>query len=138
MVIKNNGTLQLFVNPSTTTKNRALVLTAWYRQQLQARIPDLLSHSEPVIGKQVSNWGIKKMKTMWGSCIAQSRIWLNLELAKKPVECLEYVLVHELVHLLEPRHGEQFKAHMDHFLPRWRQCRDVLKRESLKDETWIT
>lgn len=137
MVIKNNGTLQLFVNPGTTTKNRALVLTAWYRQQLQTRISDLLSHWEPVIGKQVSNWGIKKMKTLWGSCIAQSRIWLNLELAKKPIECLEYVLVHELVHLLEPRHGEQFKAHMDRFLPRWRQCRDILKCEPLKDETWI-
>ncbi len=135
--IKNNGTLQLFVNPGTTTKNRALVLTAWYRQQLQTRIPDLLSHWEPVIGKQVSNWGIKRMKTMWGSCVAQSRIWLNLELAKKPVECLEYVLVHELVHLLERHHGPQFKIHLDHFLPRWRQCRDRLKCESLNEESWV-
>lgn len=90
------------------------------------------------MGRQVSNWGIKKMKTRWGSCnIAQSRIWLNLELAKKPIECLEYVLIHELVHLLERHHGEQFKIHLDHFLPSWRQCRDLLKHEPLKDETWV-
>jgi predicted metal-dependent hydrolase len=136
--IKNNGTLQLFVNPGTTTKNRVWVLAEWYRQQLKSRIPDLLSQWEPVMGRQVSNWGIKKMKTKWGSCnIAQSRIWLNLELAKKPVECLEYVLIHELVHLLERHHGPQFKIHLDHFLPRWQQCRDLLKCEPLKDETWV-
>jgi predicted metal-dependent hydrolase len=136
--IKNNGTLQLLVNPGTTTKNRAWVLSEWYRQQLKRRIPDLLSHWEPAMGRQVSNWGIKQMKTKWGSCnIAQNRIWLNLELAKKPIECLEYVLIHELVHLLERHHGEPFKVHLDHFLPRWRQCRDLLHREPLKEETWV-
>jgi predicted metal-dependent hydrolase len=138
VIIKNNGTLQLFVNPGTSALHRALVLNEWYRQQLKTRIPDLLRKWEPVIGKQASDWGIKKMKTKWGSCnITQGRIWLNLELAKKPINCLEYVLVHELVHLLERNHGEQFKAYMNQFLPRWQQCRDILKSEPLKNETWM-
>ncbi len=133
IIIQNNSTLQLFVNPGTSTQNRTLVLTEWYRKQLKARIPDLLKHWEPLIGKQVTAWGIKQMKTKWGSCnISQRRIWLNLELAKKPVECLEYVLVHELIHLLERHHGDRFKVCMDKYLPQWKQRRDILKREPLK------
>lgn len=138
VIIKNNSTLQLFVNPSTSTQNRALVLTEWYRQQLKARIPDLLTHWEPLVGRQVSDWGIKKMKTKWGSCnISQRRIWLNLELAKKPIECLEYVMVHELVHLLERHHSDRFKAYMDKYLPQWQRCRDILKREPLGNDNWV-
>jgi predicted metal-dependent hydrolase len=138
VVIKNNRTLQLLVNPGTTQLNRALLLNEWYRQQLKERIPELLSQWEPVIGKTVTDWSVKKMKTKWGSCnITQKRIWLNLELAKKPVDCLEYVLVHEMVHLLERNHDKRFIAYLDHFLPRWRQFRDILKSEPLKDEKWI-
>ena len=138
VIIKNNSTLQLFVNPGTSTQNRALVLTEWYRKQLKARIPDLLKHWEPVIGEQVTAWGIKKMKTKWGSCnISQRRIWLNLELAKKQIECLEYVLVHELVHLLERHHSDRFKAYMDKYLPQWQRCRDILKREPLGNDNWV-
>ena len=138
VIIKNNSTLQLFVNPSTSTQNRALVLTEWYRQQLKARIPDLLKYWEPLVGKQVSDWGIKKMKTKWGSCnISQRRIWLNLELAKKPIECLEYVMVHELVHLLERHHSDRFKAYMDKYLPQWQRCRDILKHEPLGNDNWV-
>jgi predicted metal-dependent hydrolase len=138
VVIKNNSTLQLFITPGTSTQNRALVLNEWYRDQLKARIPDLLNHWQPVIGKEVADWGIKRMKTKWGSCnISQRRIWLNLELAKKPIECLEYVLVHELVHLLERHHNARFKAYMDKYLPHWQQCRDILKREPLENENWV-
>ena len=135
ITIKNNSTLQLFVNPGTSTTNRTLVLNQWYRDQLKERIPDLLNHWQSVIGEQVSDWGIKRMKTRWGTCnIAERRIWLNLELAKKPVECLQYVLVHELVHLLERHHNERFKAYMDKYLPQWQRYRDVLKQEPLGDE----
>lgn len=138
VAIKNNSTLQLFVNPGTSTQNRALVLNEWYRDQLKAQIPDLLNHWQSAIGKQAADWGIKKMKTKWGSCnIAQRRIWLNLELAKKPIECLEYVLVHELVHLLERHHNDRFKAYMDKYLPQWQRCRDILKREPLGNENWV-
>ena len=138
IVLKNNSTLQLFVNPGTSTQNRTLVLNEWYRDQLKAQIPDLLNHWQSAIGKQAADWGIKKMKTRWGSCnIAQRRIWLNLELAKKPIECLEYVLVHELVHLLERHHNDRFKAYMDKYLPQWQRCHDILKRESLRNENWV-
>ena len=137
IIVKSNRTLQLFVNPNTTTANRDRVLKEWRRQQLKDRIPDLLAHWEPIIGHQVSAWGVKKMKTKWGSCnIEQRRIWLNLELAKKPPECLEYVLVHELVHLLERRHNDRFKRLMDQFLPQWRRCRDILQSAPLGHEKW--
>jgi predicted metal-dependent hydrolase len=87
----------------------------------------------------VSDWGIKKMKTKWGSCnMTQRCIWLNLErIGKKTIDCLEYVLVHEMVHLLERSHGKNFMAHMDRLLPRWRQFRDTLNSEPLKEEIWI-
>lgn len=132
IIIKNHKILQLFVKPGTSTPNRMRVLNEWYRQQLKEQIPDLLDRWQPIIGKQVADWGIKKMKTKWGSCnIKQRRIWLNLELAKKPVECLEYVVVHEMVHLLERYHNDTFKGYMNQFLPRWRFCRDILNKEPL-------
>ncbi len=92
---------------------------------------------EPVIGVQVSQWGIKKMKTRWGACnIAAKRIWLNLELAKKPPECLSYILVHEMVHLLERHHNVRFKALMDGFMSQWRLYQETLNRAPLAHEEW--
>jgi predicted metal-dependent hydrolase len=135
--IKNNRTIQLYVNPGTSTANRLCVLQEWYRQELKARIPDRLKHWEAIIGHQASSWGVQRMKTKWGSChIHKRHILLNLELAKKPIECLEYVLVHELVHFIERHHNDRFKAHMDQFLPQWRLHRDTLQRELLSSERW--
>ncbi len=127
----DNRRLQLFINPGTSTKNRALVLSRWYREQLKLKIPNLLDKWQTIIGEQVTDWGIKKMKTRWGSCnINKRRIWLNLELAKKPIECLEYVLVHELVHLLERHHNQRFKAYMNQYLPQWQQSHEILHRQT--------
>jgi predicted metal-dependent hydrolase len=137
IIIKNNRTLQLCVNPGTTTANRTRVLQEWYRQQLKARIPDLLKQWEPIIGHQASSWGVQRMKTKWGSChIPKRHILLNLELAKKPIECLEYVLVHELVHLIERHHNDRFKAYMHKLLPQWQIYRDILQRAPLSSENW--
>ncbi len=137
VVIKNSAKLILYVKPNTTTANRELALNAWYRAELKKRIPALIAKWEPIIGQQVAEWGIKKMKTKWGSCnIPQRRIWLNLELAKKPPECLEYILVHEMVHLLERHHNATFRTYMDHFLPNWRLHRDVLNSAPLAHEEW--
>ena len=134
IVIKNDSTLQLFVNPGTSSENRTRVLNEWYRHQLKSRIPDLLDRWQPIIGEKVNDWGIKRMKTKWGSCnITQRRIWLNLELAKKPIECLEYVLVHELVHLLERYHNQRFEKYMDKYLPQWQRCRDILNSQPLAE-----
>jgi len=85
----------------------------------------------------VDDWGVKKMKTKWGSCnIEARRIWLNLELAKKPVRCIEYVVVHEMVHLLERNHTDRFRELMDRFMPQWRHYRDMLNQAPLSHETW--
>jgi predicted metal-dependent hydrolase len=128
-IFVDNSSLQLFVNPGTSTKNRALVLNTFYREQLKLKIPDLLDKWQVIIGEQVAEWGIKQMKTRWGSCnIQKRRIWLSLELAKKPIECLEYVLVHELVHFLERHHNQRFKSYMDQYLPQWQQCHEILHR----------
>lgn len=137
VAIKNNTTLQLWINPGTSTEKRTRALMEWYREQLKTHIPNLLDHWQPLIGQEVSAWGLKKMKTKWGSCnIRDRRIWLNLELAKKPMECLEYVLVHELIHLLERYHDDRFKAYMDQYLPQWRHYHDLLKRNPLGYENW--
>jgi len=127
--LNNQSTLSLYVSPGTTRSNRQRVLNAWYRDQMKERIPALLEKWQIVVGKEAAEWGVKRMKTRWGSCnINRRRIWLNLELASKPVECLEYVLVHELVHLYERYHNDNFKRYMDTFMPQWRVHRDTLNR----------
>jgi predicted metal-dependent hydrolase len=97
----------------------------------------LISKWESMIGRSVSQWGIKRMKTKWGSCNRESgHIWMNLELAKKHPNCLEYVVVHEMAHLLERNHGEAFSKLMDSLLPDWRSRRDDLNKTPLADEQW--
>lgn len=85
----------------------------------------------------VADWGVKRMKTKWGTCTIEARrIWLNLELVKKPPRCLEYIIVHEMVHLLECHHNERFVAYMDKFMPQWRLFSDELNQAPLAHETW--
>ena len=87
---------------------------------------------------RVNEFGIKKMKTKWGTCNPEARrIWVNLELAKKPKECLEYIVVHEMVHILERHHNDRFVALMDTFIPQWRSRRDDLNRLPVKHEDWV-
>jgi predicted metal-dependent hydrolase len=128
----DENTLILIVQADSSVKKRLDVLNDWYREQLGERIPGLLDHWQQVVGVEVSEWRIKRMKTRWGTCnISKKRIWLNLELAKMSPECLEYVLVHELVHLLERYHNKRFWSFMDTFLPTWRTTRNMMKKESL-------
>ena len=135
--IVNNNTLQLQVRPGADRMSRQQVLERWYRQQLEAHILDLSSLWAPVLGVEVNECRIKRMKTLWGSCNIQAkRVWLNLELARKPLRCLEYVLVHEMVHLLERRHNERFRSLMDQVMPDWRLRKDELNRMPLADEGW--
>ena len=132
-----SGKLKMFVKPATSIESKEKLLNDWYREELKKIIPELLNKWEPIVGKQVDDWGIKKMKTKWGSCnIEQRRIWLNLELAKKPPECLEYILVHELVHLHERNHNERFKALLEQCLPNWRTTQATLNRSPLSHEEW--
>lgn len=127
VALRGIASLDLFVRPGTDADQREVVLLRWYREQLKILIPPLLEKWQPILGVQVADWGIKKMKTKWGSCNPSSRrIWLNLELAKKPVQCLEYIVVHEMVHLLERHHNERFSSLLDTHLPQWRQYREML------------
>lgn len=133
----SGGRIHLFVNPGTSVENRTIVLTEFYRKQLKDHIEKLITDWQSRIGVEVVDWSVKKMKTKWGSCNARAkRIWLNLELAKKPPECLEYILVHELVHLLERKHNERFCGHIDMFMPNWRERRDLLNKLPLAFESW--
>ena len=125
--LTQTGTMQMYCRSGTSAANKEKLLYEWYRKELKKRIPVLIEKWEPVIGKKVSGFGIRKMKTRWGSCnIKSRRIWLNLELARRPGECLEYVIVHELVHLLERNHNQRFKALMSQYLPDWRERKALL------------
>ena len=127
VVIRDRTYLDLYVRHGSISEQREQVLTGWYRQQLKAEIPQLIGKWERIIGVKTNDWGVKKMKTRWGTCNTQAkRIWLNLELIKKPPHCLEYVIVHELVHLLERNHGDRFQAYMTEFMPRWRYYEEEL------------
>lgn len=137
ILIRYASIMELYIHPGATVEQRARVLQDWYREQLKKRMPALLDKWEAVIGVEAAEWGIKKMKTKWGSCNAQAgRIWLNLELAKKPLRCLEYILVHELVHLLERRHNERFLELMNKFMPRWQSRREALNQMPLGHDEW--
>ena len=135
--LPNNTKMALSVRPGSDRNTREAVVHRWYRQHLRTQLPPLLEKWEAKIGVSVNEVRIRKMKTLWGSCNTEAkRIWLNLELAKKPESCLVYILVHEMVHLLERDHNNRFHALMDSFLPQWRAYRDQLNRAPLAHESW--
>ena len=134
-VVLNHETIELYVRPNTGRKKRKTILDDWYRQRLKEFIPGLILKYEAKMKVQVSEFGVKKMKTRWGSCnIKVKRIWLNLELAKKSIECIEYLVVHEMAHLLERRHNQRFTVFMDTFLPEWRIVQEELTKRPLCHE----
>ena len=123
-----DGVIRMRIRGGSSTARRRKLLNEWYRRELKARIPEIIAAWEPVIGVRVEDWGVKRMKTRWGSCNTRAhRIWVNLALAKHPLERLEYIIVHEMVHLLERGHNERFYTYMDRFLPDWRTQRAALK-----------
>ena len=110
------------------TALRQKLIENLYRRQLKAKVPLLMEKYTKIVGKVPDSWGVKNMKTRWGTCnVTDKRIWLNLQLAKFPQECLEYVIVHELVHLYEKGHNAVFYGYMDRFYPGWREIRKKLK-----------
>lgn len=132
-----NSVIELRVRPGSSAAKRRAVLTQWYRQRLREALPPLIAKWEQRAGVKISEVRIKKMKTRWGSCNADARrIWLNIELAKKAPSCLEYILVHEIVHFLERRHNERFRELMDTLMPTWRLVREQLNRTPLAHEEW--
>lgn len=135
---KGNARIALMIAADAPLEKRLAVLNDFYRATLKSRIRELLLVWQPIVGVCANDWGVKKMKTKWGSCSVEAkRIWLNLELAKKPPQCLEYILVHELVHLLERNHNDRFRNLMDQLLPDWRERRNLLNSMPLAFENWI-
>lgn len=135
--LKNKTYLDLYVKPGSTREQRQRLLNKWYRLELKKVVPGLLIKWERKMGVQVDDWSVKQMKTKWGSCnIQQKRITVNLELAKKPLYCLEYIIVHELVHLLERLHNDRFLAYMDKFMPRWKHYREELNKLPVSHADW--
>ncbi len=134
LILRGKSSMDMFVRPGTTQEKKQEILHAFYRAELKKLIPELLDKWQPILDVTASAWGIKRMKTKWGTCnIEARRIWLNLELAKKPVQCLEYILVHELTHLLERHHNERFTGLLDQHLPQWRTLREELNRSLLAE-----
>ena len=137
VVLKNKNYIELYVRPGSSKEQRQNLMNEWYRAELKKLVPELLGKWERKTGVQVEDWGVKQMKTKWGTCnIQKKKILVNLELAKKPINCLEYILVHELVHLLERLHNERFLAYMDKFLPRWKYYRDELNKLPVSHVEW--
>lgn len=137
IVFKNKTYIDLYVRPKTPAARRHEIMNEWYRVQLKKQIPELIEKWEKKLNVKVGEWQVKLMKTKWGSCnIEKKRIWINLELAKKPIQCLEYILVHEIVHLLERHHNDKFLYYMDKYLPDWKQLKTELNKLPVSHADW--
>ena len=135
--ISRKKILQLQVRPNSTREKREEVLNEWHRDRLRKRLESLTEKWEKAIGQSAEFYGIKRMHTKWGTCHSTSRrIWLNLELGKKHPDCLEYVLVHELVHLIEPTHSDRFFELMDKHMPNWAQYKALLDEPPIMHVDW--
>ena len=136
-VVLTRSKIELHLRPNTSSEKRKEIIEEWYREELKNTIPQMIEKWEMSIGVKVNDYGIKKMRTKWGTCNTEAkRIWLNLELAKKPLGCIEYIVVHELVHLLERSHNDKFIKHMNEFMPKWRFHRDELNRLPFRHTEW--
>lgn len=135
--IKGTKNINLYIKPNSTKDTKGRILKEWHRTEMKKQIPELITKWESIIGVKSNEWAIKQMRTKWGTCnIEEKRIWLNLELSKKPIICLEYIIVHELVHLLERNHNEKFVSYINQFMPKWRIHRDELNNLPVAHNYW--
>ena len=133
----NPGKMLLRVRPRTSEDKKQAIVAHFYREQIRVAVPSLVAKWAPAMGVTVERFYVRQMKTKWGSCNPRARaIRLNTELAKKPKHCLEYIVVHEMVHFFERHHGDKFVSLMDRFMPQWRSHRDELNRHPLAHEYW--
>jgi len=122
----------LTVRKESTAEQRENYVREWYREKLKAEIVNLLPKWEQITGLKPTGWQTKYMTTRWGTCNPKSgKIWLNLQLAKKTPECLEYVILHELIHFIEKSHNERFVSMMDKYMPMWREVKATLNGQTL-------
>lgn len=137
VALRGVDTLELRVRPASSAEQRRDVLQHWYRRRLRAELAPLVDRWQQELDVELSGWTIKRMRTRWGGCNTTSRrAWFNLELVKTSPDCLDYIVLHELVHLLERSHNDRFIALMDQHMPRWRQYREQLNATALSEELW--
>jgi hypothetical protein len=135
--IKTKTYIDLFIRPNSTIEQKQIAINEWYRAELKKLIPEIIQKWEQKIGVQVSEWQVKQMKTKWGTCnIEKKRIWINLELGKKPIHCLEYIIVHEMIHFIERHHNERFMALMDKYIPQWKFFKEELNKLPVSHGEW--
>lgn len=136
-VILEHRALVLQVRPNSDNAKREAILAAWHRERIKTVVPALIAKWELILGVKVKRCFVQHMKTKWGSCNPKAgNIRLNTELAKKPRECLEYIVIHEMMHLLEATHNQRFLTLMDQYMPSWRIQRDILNRLPVRYENW--
>ncbi len=137
VVFRTKTYIDLHVRPNCTTEQRQIIINEWYRTELKKLIQPIIDKREKQIGVTITDWQVKQMKTKWGTCnIEKKRILINLELAKKPIHCLEYIIVHELIHLLERNHNDRFLSLMDQFMPQWKFYKEELNRLPVSHGEW--
>ena len=137
VILKTKTYIDLYVRPDTAPEQRATILNEWYRTELKKLIQPLIDKWESQVGVSVNEWQVKQMKTKWGTCnIEEKRIWINLELAKKPLYCLEYIVVHEMIHLLERHHNDRFLSLMGKLMPQWKFYKEELNRLPVSHGEW--
>lgn len=131
-MILNCNEAVLTVRKESTTKQREAFVNEWYRGLLKEKINIYLPKWEKITGLKCNSWQTKYMITRWGTCNRKTgKIWLNLQLAKKPIECLEYVILHELTHLKIPNHSKDFITFLDQYMPYWRETKQLLNKSKL-------
>jgi len=135
--ITKTGTMILSVRQGTPPEKREHILTEWYRKRLKEIVVPLIAKWESVLLVNVTSWGIRKMKTKWGGCNPKTgRILINLELIKKPEHCIEYIILHEVAHLIEKRHNDRFRDILTQYMPGWQLYRDELNDAPLGYDEW--
>lgn len=137
VTIRHNRVIEIATQGHVRQSRRADILMDWYRSQLRQVLAELVQDKSKMMGLKPSKWGIKRMKTRWGTCNHRTRqIWFNLELAKRPPHCVEYVVVHELAHLKEKTHNKRFTDLLDRFCPQWQSAKNDLNRLILAHDEW--
>jgi predicted metal-dependent hydrolase len=125
--LQGNEFIVMYVREKATEARRAEVLKEWYRAEFKAILPSLVTKWEAILGVKANKWDVKQMKTLWGSCNHRTRnIIFNLELIKKPLHCIEYIVVHELLHIKVRLHNEEYTALLNRHFPNWKQLKDEL------------
>jgi predicted metal-dependent hydrolase len=131
------GSMRIRIRPGASDEKKQALVEEWYREQMRSAVPAVIAKWEPVMGVKVARFYVQRMRTRWGSCNpASGSIRLNTDLAKKPPECLEYIVVHEMTHLIEPTHNERFMELMDRCMPQWKHHREELNRLPVREDDW--